>query len=140
MISTFRNDYEFLSNFYTGYPVEYNGIVYSSGEAAFQAQKCPKRAKEFYSLGPSEAKKLGRSVELRLDWEEVKDQIMLEVVRAKFGNDEVMARWLLATGDEELIEGNTWNDTYWGVCKGKGKNKLGQILMQVREELKNGKL
>ena len=57
-------------------------------------------------------------------------------VNAKFSTNESLKKRLLETGDEELIEGNTWNDTYWGVCKGVGLNKLGEILMRVREELK----
>ena len=68
--------------------------------------------------------------------EEVKDQIMYEIVLNKFSQNEELREKLIATGDEYLAEGNTWHDTYWGVCNGKGKNKLGKILMQVREELK----
>ena len=56
-------------------------------------------------------------------------------VKAKFSKNPILKAKLLATGDAELIEGNWWNDTYWGVCKGVGKNKLGKILMRVRDEL-----
>ena len=84
---------------------------------------------------PGEAKKLARKLPIRPDWEEVKDQIMLDLVRIKFSKSG-LKKALLATGDAELIEGNTWNDTYWGVCKGVGQNKLGKILMQVRKELR----
>jgi predicted NAD-dependent protein-ADP-ribosyltransferase YbiA (DUF1768 family) len=61
---------------------------------------------------------------------------MLSALRIKFKNPELRAM-LLTTGDEELIEGNWWRDTYWGVCEGIGQNKLGKLLMQVREEIKN---
>ena len=70
------------------------------------------------------------------DWEEVKDQIMYEICLAKFTQNEELKEKLLATGNEELVEGNTWHDTYWGVCNRRGKNKLGKILMRVRSELK----
>ena len=92
--------------------------------------------KNFLGLDPSSAKRKGRRVKLRDDWEEVKDQIMYEIVLNKFSQNEELRKKLIATGDEYLTEGNTWHDTYWGVCNGKGKNKLGKILMQVREELK----
>ncbi len=75
-------------------------------------------------------------VDLRSDWEEVKDEIMYKVVTCKFTQNQDLKEKLLAAGDKTLIEGNTWNDRYWGVCRGKGQNKLGQILMRVREELR----
>ena len=83
---------------------------------------------------PGLAKKMGRSVSLRPDWEDIKDDVMLEGLYRKFTNDE-LAEWLLDTGDEELVEGNWWGDRYWDVCKGIGQNKLGKLLMKVREEL-----
>lgn len=83
---------------------------------------------------PGLAKKMGRSVSLRPDWEDIKDDVMLEGLYRKFADDE-LAEWLLDTGDEELIEGNWWGDRYWGVCNGVGQNKLGKLLMKVREEL-----
>lgn len=140
MIDSFRNEYYFLSNFYNSH-VEYNGLVYTNNEAAFQAQKCPERAREFTGLAPNDAKRLGRQVKLRPDWEEVKLDIMTDIVRSKFNRRQhpVLCRRLLETGDEELVEGNYWNDYYWGVCKGHGENHLGKILMQVREELKENK-
>ena len=51
--------------------------------------------------------------------------------------DEQLADWLLETGDEELVEGNTWSDTTWGVCNGVGENKLGRLLMIVRDMIKD---
>lgn len=140
MIDQFKNKYFFLSNYYNR-PVTYNGIQFYNVESAFQAQKCPERIHEFTHLAPNEAKALGRRVTLRRDWEQIKDNIMYEIVKAKFTQHRDLRDKLLATGDEELQEGNTWNDTYWGVDihTNKGKNKLGKILMTIRAELQNKK-
>lgn len=135
-IDSFTGDYFFLSNFYE-VPVKYQNLIFQNTEAAFHSMKDPKRMKEFTTLNPSEAKKLGRQVSLRKDWETIKDQIMYEVVYAKFSQHKDLKEKLLNTGNAELIEGNTWHDQYWGVFNGFGKNQLGKILMQVRTELKN---
>lgn len=136
IINAFRKEYFFLSNFYKC-NVTYKGITYNSSEAAFQAQKCPARAREFSKLDASDAKAMGRHVTLRRDWEAVKDNVMYEIVKTKFTQNETLKERLLATGDSELVEGNDWNDKYWGVCNGVGKNMLGKILMSVRTELKS---
>jgi len=102
--------------------VEIDGVTYLNSEAAFQAQKCPERASEFANLTPREAKAHGRRVLLRSDWEKVKDQIMEDVVYAKFVQHPDLALKLIETGSQELIESNTWNDRYWGVCNG-GRQK-----------------
>lgn len=136
VIDKFAGDYFFLSNFYLA-PVEYNGILYTCAEAAFQAQKCPERAEEFKDLPPNEAKRLGRKVELRPDWERVKEQIMYEIVLTKFiTNPELYSKLLCLPENVILIEGNNWNDDFWGKCTKDGKNKLGQILMRVHKELR----
>lgn len=132
MISSFRGNYAFLSNFYPA-SVFYDGRWYKCNEAAFQAQKCPERAGEFIMLDGAAAKKLGRSVPLRKDWNAVKDEIMLGICISKFSNHPELLTALRGTGDDELVEGNTWHDTYWGVCNGVGENHLGKILMKVRE-------
>ena len=137
MIDCFKGKYFFLSNFFPA-QVSYQGILYQNTEAAFHAQKDPSRAREFCNLNPSEAKRLGRRVKLRSDWELVKDNVMFDVVALKFKQNPSLAEKLLKTGDEELIEGNDWNDRYWGVCRGKGENKLGQILQRIRSELRKG--
>lgn len=136
MINEFRGEYYFLSNFYD-FPVKYHGLTYLNAESTFQAQKTlNENIKEsFCCLNPSQAKKKGRYVKLRNDWEQVKDQIMYEIVFNKFAYDAVMRQRLLNTENEYLEEGNSWNDCYWGVCRGRGKNKLGKILMRVRNEL-----
>ena len=142
MIKEFRDEYFFLSNFFAS-PLEFEGIRYLNSEAAFQAQKCKteEEKRTFSYLNPSEAKRKGRRVGIREDWEEVKDDMMYQVVKAKFEqNDDLLDR-LLETGFQELQEGNTWNDRYWGVDlrTGKGLNHLGQILMRIREETRSGK-
>lgn len=138
-IDCFRGKYYFLSNFFPA-PVAYGGLTYQNNEAAFQAQKTLDKADRtaFTELAPADAKRRGRHVRLRRDWEEVKDGIMEEIVRAKFTQNSKLREYLLATGDSQLIEGNTWNDRYWGVDarSGMGKNHLGKILMKVRSELK----
>ena len=130
-IEYFKGEYDFLSNFYES-PVMYDGRLYANSEGAFHSMKSLDPSMD---LNPSLAKKLGRSVVLRSDWDEVKDGIMKEIVKAKFVQNKDLTKKLLATGDAELIEGNWWGDRYWGVCEGTGKNMLGKILMEVRNEI-----
>lgn len=142
MISSLSGKYFWLSNFYSS-PIKYEGMDFPSVEAAFQAAKTIDRTKRlsFCAVNPSTAKRLGRRLDLRPDWEEIKDQVMLDCLRNKFAAGTSLARLLMDTGKEELVEGNLWHDNYWGDCKCyrcediKGKNKLGQLLMQVRDEL-----
>ena len=139
IIDSFRGKYYFLSNFFPA-EVTYNGLTYQNNEAAFQAQKTYSKEEriEFTTLEPRDAKRRGRRVRLRKDWEQVKDRIMEEIVRAKFSQNEELKEQLLATGDAQLVEGNRWNDRYWGVDirSGVGENHLGKILMKVRSELR----
>lgn len=139
-IDEFRGQYYFLSNFYEDdlYFIQYDGLFYNNAEAAFQSAKLLDKVqrRQFCNLNASDAKRFGRRVQLRPDWEQVKDNIMYEIIKSKFSIKH-LREMLLATGDAILIEGNTWNDTYWGMCRGKGKNMLGKILMRVREELKS---
>lgn len=139
-IDAFRGQYSFLSNMYEC-QIKYKGLTFTSSEAAFHSQKCPERAAEFTPLSPTESKKLGRTVELRTDWEDVKYSIMEEIVELKFRQNKDLKDKLLATGNAELIEGNWWSDIYWGVCTNKkyngvGQNNLGKILMNIRNKLK----
>ena len=134
MIDSFRDEYFFLSNFY---PVEIklDGIVYPNAETAFQAQKTldvEERRKFSMLKNPVQAKRLGRKVKLRDDWEEVKLDIMTEIVSQKFLQHPHLIEMLLQTGDEELVEGNKWD-----VCKGKSENHLGKILMKIRDVYKS---
>lgn len=138
-IREFIDAYAFLSNFYHS-PVKYRNLIYLNAEAAFQAQKesCEKDKEQYTRMNPAQAKLVGRNCNLREDWEEIKEQTMYEIVKAKFTQNKALARLLLATGDAYLEEGNLWHDTTWGVCNGVGENKLGKILMRVREELDGG--
>ena len=135
-IDKFDGEYAFLSNFYECL-VHFDGLLYQNSEAAFQAQKCvcASDRSRFMDLPPNKAKRLGRKVLLRPDWEDVKDDVMYRVVLSKFLQNPSLADALIKTGNAELIEGSYWGDTCWGVCEGVGQNKLGEILMRVRSEL-----
>ena len=142
--SSRRGKYGCFSNFANAYMM-FDGAPYQNSEAAFQAQKCkfPEDKAGFYLLSASAAKQHGRVVPLREDWEEVKYDIMVDVLRAKFSQNSTMKEVLLSTGDEELLENTTgWHDNTWGSCSCSrcagipGKNLLGKALMQVRSELR----
>lgn len=141
MIKNFEGEYAFLSNFYFS-PMIIDNVVYTTNEHYFQAMKSlnPKERQAIVlAPTPGKAKHLGRKVSLRKDWEDIKEEVMLTGLRHKFSNPELRKK-LLATGNEELIEGTTWHDNYWGICDceacgRQGKNRLGKLLMQVREEL-----
>ena len=138
VINLFMGDNLFLSNFYYC-DITYKGITYKTSEAAFQAQKCPGREKDFIDITPLKAKRLGKVVELRKDWESIKDNEMYNILQIKFAPGSKLAQQLIDTGDAILMEGTYWHDTYWGIDldTGMGKNKLGKILMQIREQLVN---
>lgn len=137
MINEFRGKYYFLSNFFS-VPVTYDGITYQNNEAAFQSAKVLDKSvrEKFSMLDPSSAKRKGRHVQLRHDWEKVKFDIMYEICKAKFSQNTKLREKLIETGDEYLEEGNIWGDRIWGTVNGKGQNNLGKILMKVREELR----
>jgi len=132
-MKAFSGPLAFLSNFHPC-KIEYLGLSFSSSEAAYQASKCPERAGEFISLSPGKAKRLGRTVKIRSDWEEVKIAVMEEILRLKF-SDPDLAKLLTETGDEELVEANWWGDRFWGQCNGVGENHLGKLLMKIRADL-----
>lgn len=139
MIDHFHGKNRFLSNFYP-VVVEFESVRYPSVEHAYQAAKTPDTTKRWLfsianALTAGDAKRVGKNLVRRPDWEQVKLDVMTELVRKKFGRQD-MARCLLLTGDEELIESNTWGDCFWGICGGRGDNHLGKILMMVRDELK----
>lgn len=134
-IDSFDGEHAFLSNFFTA-TVIYEGVKYATVEHAYQAAKCAvpeERAKFTECILPGKAKQLGKTVLLREDWDEVKQSVMQGLLRQKFAHPSLRKR-LIATNPRMLIEGNTWGDTYWGVCKGKGHNYLGKLLMLVRAD------
>ncbi len=137
MIDSFTGKYAFLSNFYHC-RVTYSQISYRTAEHAYQTSKTlihSERKRIRQCATPSLAKKFGRRTTLRINWDTIKLIVMRDIVKSKFGQNEELKRKLLATGDEQLVEGNWWNDTFWGVCQGEGENHLGRILMQTRKEL-----
>lgn len=135
-ITRFDGKYKFLSNMYPTI-VRINGEMYPSSEHAFQAMKSLDRNDRIaisVCRSPEEAKQAGKHLPLRADWEEVKVALMYQIVKVKFEDPELAAK-LRETKDEELVEGNTWGDCFWGKCNGVGQNMLGQILMKVRKEI-----
>lgn len=126
----FKNEYSFLSNFYPCLiPCELG--TFRNVEAAFQAHKCPLRAREFINLSGAEAKRLGRSVALRPDWEDIKLSTMKTLLITKFAEPGLQQKLLEIS--EPIAEDNYWHDTYWGICNGIGENHLGKLLMEVRD-------
>jgi len=130
----FRGEYNFLSNFYPS-PLIYKGKHFPTSEHAYQAAKAVTE-EEFEMIRnadtPGHAKKLGQQIEVRDDWIKVKRHIMREILEEKFSDPELREKLLDVEGP--ITEENTWNDTYWGICNGKGSNHLGKILMRIRNE------
>lgn len=138
-IKVFNGEHKFLSNFFYS-PICYDGIVYETAEHAYQAQKTNDKIwKERIRSAPTPAaaRRTGKFVIIKPEWGNIKLDVMEQILKIKFGfGNSNLRKMLLATGTKELIEGNTWNDTFWGVCDGKGENHLGIILMKIRAELK----
>lgn len=145
MINDFHGQHFFLSNFYPrsfSYDSpRFGRWVATTGEHAYQAEKA-ESLEDFQAImsyaTPGGAKRAGRKVTMRPDWEEVKFEIMWNVLWYKFQESHFMRRNLLETGDELLVEGNTWHDNVWGDCSCpkcadiKGQNWLGECLMALR--------
>lgn len=146
MITKFRGEYAFLSNFYRC-DVLLDGQTYPTVENAFQASKtltlCNRKTFEFCT--PVEAKKLSYKLDLRKDWEYIKDSLMMGFLWQKFVQNQHFQDLLIKTDHKYIIEGNTWNDRYWGCVLGTGdpqkiiswdgKNKLGSMIMIIRNLL-----
>lgn len=143
MIAMFDGKHAFLSNFFPS-PITFDGVTFPTVENWFQAWKTEDPA-QFRAIAtadtPGKSKRLGRQCTLRKDWEEVKVDVMRDGLRLKFQDPKLRAM-LLATGDEELIEGNTWHDNTWGNCvcqkcqNTPGRNMLGMLLMELRTEIR----
>lgn len=135
MISSIKGTY--LSNFWE-VPIVYMGLTYRNAESAYQASKCAdkEQRKWFINTPAHMAKARGRNVVIRQDWNNVRLSIMWEILQAKFAQHPDLVAKLIATKDEEIQEGNTWNDKFWGVYNGEGMNHLGIMLMAIREESK----
>lgn len=141
-IKGFSGEYRFLSNFYPC-KIDLNDLPFPSVEHAYVALKHHHMTVVEYNnivkMTAGQAKRYGRTFQIRKDWDSVKTAAMLGLLRQKFSsaNPELMAL-LLATDDAYIEETNTWGDTFWGICDGKGLNVLGTLLMNIREELRHG--
>lgn len=141
-INGFFGKYRWLSNFEMA-TVELDGIEYPSTEHAYQAAKSTdptERRRIRLAEKPGEAKRLGQPGIMkhkRADWQSVSLSVMEDLCRQKFTKHKDLKKKLLDTGDAYLEETNTWGDVFYGVCKGKGENHLGKILMKIRSELQN---
>ena len=138
MIDKFDGEYRWASNFHP-HRIFYHGGWCDTSEHAYQIEKTlieEEREMIRRASTPGKAKRLGSRVTLRADWDDVKITVMLSVNAIKYRDPELRAK-LLATGNQLLIEGNTWGDTFWGVCDGVGENWLGRILMFLRDEIRN---
>lgn len=142
VIYGFFNDFRFLSNFHL-VEIPYDGLVFRSTEAAYMSAKTHDQATKIALQGatsPVEAKKLGRQLTLRPDWDSVRLDVMEAVNRVKYitgPSDEtkMLGEMLKATKPAVLVEANWWGDRFWGECKGFGENNLGKVLMKIRNEL-----
>lgn len=137
IIDSFKGEHRFLNNFYES-SIWYEGKQYRTCEHAYQAHKTTDesiRETIRNAKTPAEAKKLGHTFQVRPDWESVKLPLMRDFLRKKFENP-FLRHMLLETDDSNLVYTNTWNDKYWGICRGVGQNWLGKLLEEIREEIK----
>lgn len=132
-VERFEGPYRFLSNFWPS-PIVSNGLLHPTAEHAYQAAKTHDlalRGKISRAVSPSAAKRIGSKVPLRPFWDDMKIGIMGEILTLKFMYPELMQQ-LQDTGRLRLVEGNTWDDRFWGECHGQGRNELGKLLMRIR--------
>jgi len=154
VIKEFKGKHRWLSNFFLS-PFIHKGLKYKTVEHFYQANKpaidvtfdiktmdgsiVPMLQSEIIRKldTPGKAKKMGRKVTLRSDWDYIKDDIMFLGLKLKFNQNNNLKYLLISTNNIVLQEGNTWGDKYWGIDinTGKGKNMLGFLLMKVREEI-----
>lgn len=139
MINQFKDDYRFLSNFYPSV-IEYDSILYPTVEHFFQAMKSRDDKDRRFIAGlqyPGQAKKAGRKVVLRQHWGNLRIGVMSWGLHYKFTKHDDLKQMLISTFPHELVEGNYWNDKFWGVClkTNEGENWLGNLLMKLRQEL-----
>jgi ribA/ribD-fused uncharacterized protein len=133
-IRSFQGEHAWLSNFYPA-EITTDGMVFPTAEHVYQATKSsdPKIWEMMQHIPlPAQAKKFGSKLVLRANWHEMKLEYMTKIVTLKFEQHPDLMAKLIATGSRELVEDNTWNDTFWGVCRGIGDNHLGKILMKIR--------
>jgi ribA/ribD-fused uncharacterized protein len=134
VIDSFQGEYRWLSNF-APVSIVFDGVEYPSTEHAYQAAKTTDKDIRLIisqTQKAGEVKKLGRTINIRDDWDSIKYETMKKLLWQKFNKDPYKSK-LMATGEQEIIEGNWWGDTYWGVCKGVGDNNIGKLIMKIRE-------
>ena len=133
-----KEPYGFMSNFYRSRMFIY-GRWWNWSEAPYQAAKTNIQSEidaVAAATKPSEVRLVGQQITMRPDWDRVKYSVMKEICLAKFLQHPELRKQLMETGDEELIEDSPV-DYYWGCgADGSGKNMLGKVLMEIREELK----
>lgn len=137
MIESFQNEYRWLSNFAPS-EVYWLGRYWPTVEHAYQATKASSEeeiAKVAAAKTPGRAKRAARKFNLAANWEARKVDTMRQLLEQKFSQPEYKAK-LLETGTQHIQEGNTWDDTFWGVCKGEGRNILGRLIMDIRARLR----
>jgi len=147
MIESFSGEYRWLSNFWP-VEIEWMGLDFPSLEHGYVASKCAS-FEDVYAilhdekgnqreLTGGQVKRFGRKIKIRGDWDGMRVQTMRSLLTLKFQDPELRKK-LIATGDEEIIEGNRWHDSFWGQCSCEtcppGENNLGKLLMQLRKEL-----
>jgi ribA/ribD-fused uncharacterized protein len=141
IISEFQGEHRWLSNHVLA-RIVYDGHEFPTVEHAYVYSKTlVKEEQDFFlsemtEMSPGQAKRIGKSLTLRPDWDLVRLDIMRDMTTQKY-NIPYYRTKLLETGDAEIVEGNTWGDTFWGKCNGVGENNLGKIIMSVREYIRN---
>lgn len=140
-IPHFGGKYRWLSNFWPSpIIIRLKGefVTFPTVEHFYQAMKTnsldiQKTIAKISS--PGDAKRMGKKLVIRHDWEAIKVSVMQHALRIKFSQPDLRSK-LLATGDVRLVEGNNWGDTFWGVCQGEGQNTLGRLIMEIRDEIR----
>lgn len=140
MIYEFRGDFNWLSNFYSC-KVKYKGYEFGSVEQAYMFAKndtCDDWLKFCQTNSPGICKQQSKLIKIREDWDSVKLNIMEYLLEQKFNQDPFKSK-LIATGNRNIIEGNYWGDSFWGVDlnlnPNYGENHLGRIIMKIREKI-----
>lgn len=136
----FEDEYFFLSNMY---PLQFTvkEVKYTSSESYYQARKAS-NLNDFLKIANSKpfvSKQLGRKVKIVKNWNDIRIKVMEEALYYKFNSSLELREKLISTSNLPLVEDNTWNDKFWGVCNGKGENNLGKLLMELREKIKEEK-
>ena len=136
MIDKFRGSFGLLSNM-SACKIIANGYEFNSLENAYQSCKCKNQEdiKLFVNITPVRAKELGNQITIKDNWDDIKLEVMENLVYQKFSKNDKLKFLLLMTGNEKLIERNKYGDTFWGISNGVGENNLGKILMKVRQQL-----